>query len=531
MTRAEEKEYEVLSPFELKDKLIKMAESHHERMMLNAGRGNPNWVAVAPRQGYAQLMRFALKESERHQLREGFGGPGQRDGIAERFDQFVADNKESEGVAFLQEAFAYADGPLGLDKDLFVNEMVDAILGDHYPVPDRMLMCAEEVVRRYLNLEMCDNDPPPGKFDLFATEGGTAAMAYIFNSLMENKLLHKGDKIALGSPIFTPYLEIPLLNDYEFVELEVQQSENSGWQYPDSEIKKLADPAVKAFFIVHPSNPTSVAMHEDTLQAIAELIRTKRQDLILLTDDVYGTFVNNFKSLMAAAPYNTILVYSYSKYFGATGWRLGVIGMHEDNILDKRIAQFPEQDRTALHERYHTVALDPDNMKLIDRMVADSRTVALHHTAGLSTPQQVLMVLFSLAGLVDKQRGYPYKKAAQEIVRNRYEILYKEIGIPCPENPYCAHYYTTIDIPSLARERYGEEFANYLVTAHEPIDFVWRLAKEKSIVLLDGGGFDAPNMSIRVSLANLVTEDYAKIGKGISSLLAEYHEQWKARAT
>ena len=170
-------------------------------------------------------------------------------------------------------------------------------------------------------------------------------------------------------------------------------------------------------------------------------------------------------------------------------------------------------------------------MKLIDRMVADSRTVALHHTAGLSTPQQALMALFSLAGLVDKQHGYPYKKNAQEIVRNRYEILYKEIGIPCPENPYCAHYYTTVDIPALARQRYGEEFAAYLVTAYEPIDFVWRLAKEKSIVLLDGGGFDTPNMSVRVSLANLSNEDYAAIGQGISSLLADYYKQWHARGT
>ena len=57
MTRAEEREYEVLSPFELKDKLIKMADSHPERMMLNAGRGNPNWVAIAPRQALARLMR------------------------------------------------------------------------------------------------------------------------------------------------------------------------------------------------------------------------------------------------------------------------------------------------------------------------------------------------------------------------------------------------------------------------------------------------------------------------------------------
>lgn len=334
MTRKEEREYEVLSPFELKDKLIKMAESRHERMMLNAGRGNPNWVAVAPRQAFAQFMRFALGESGRHSIREGFGGACERDGIAERFDRFIADNNKWEGVGFLGDAFALARGELGLDADLFVHEMADAILGDHYPTPDRILTCAEKVIHKYLEQEMCNGAPPAGKFDLFATEGGTAAMAYIFNTLAENKLLHKRDKIALGSPIFTPYLEIPHLNDYEFVELEVKQSEDLSWQYPDSELEKLKDPSVKAFFLVHPSNPTSVAMHEDTLSKIGELVRVHRQDLILLTDDVYGTFVNGFRSLISVAPHNTILVYSYSKYFGATGWRLGVIGIHEDNILE-----------------------------------------------------------------------------------------------------------------------------------------------------------------------------------------------------
>ena len=37
----EEKGYEALSPFELKNKLISMAEGNRERIMLNAGRGNP----------------------------------------------------------------------------------------------------------------------------------------------------------------------------------------------------------------------------------------------------------------------------------------------------------------------------------------------------------------------------------------------------------------------------------------------------------------------------------------------------------
>ena len=35
-----------LSPFELKDKLIKLASSHSERLMLNAGRASANFLAT-----------------------------------------------------------------------------------------------------------------------------------------------------------------------------------------------------------------------------------------------------------------------------------------------------------------------------------------------------------------------------------------------------------------------------------------------------------------------------------------------------
>jgi len=526
MKVSEEKRYGHLSPFELKNKLIQMSQTHHERMMLNAGRGNPNWVAITPRHGFFQLGLFALNESQRKPHSPGLGGMPEKEGIAKRFEEFTKKNSNAPGVKFLHQAFLYARETLKINPDEFICEMVDAILGDHYPTPDRMLVCSERIVHKYLEEEMCAGKAPSGKFDLFPTEGGTAAMDYIFTSLMENKLLHKGDKIALGTPIFTPYIEIPHLNDYEFVELEVKQDENSDWQYPDREIEKLADPKVKAFFLVNPSNPTSVSMQKATLDKIGELVKTRRKDLILLTDDVYGTFVNGFRSLAAVAPLNTILVYSYSKYFGATGWRLGVIAIHEDNVFDKKIATFPKKDKDQLRKRYGTVILEPDKMKLIDRMVADSRSVALHHTAGLSTPQQVLMVLFSLYCLIDKKGEY--KKLAQDIVTKRFKTLYAALGIPHPENQYDAHYYTTIDIPTLARNRYSKEFGDYLVKTYEPIDFVVRLAEEKSIVLMDGGGFDAPNMSVRVSLANLPDKAYNDIGKGINDILEGYHKRWKS---
>lgn len=528
MDRADrEKKYEDLSPFELKDKLISMAQNPQIKMMLNAGRGNPNWVAVYPREAFFLLGFFALEESHLVMSRPGLSGAPDSKGMGERFMEFCRIHAEHKGADFLSNAYDLVIGKLGLNGNSFISEMVDAILGDHYPTPDRVLPNTQEIVRAYLNMTMCDNNPPKGTMDLFVTEGGTAAMTYIFNTLKENGLIHPGDRIGLGTPIFTPYLEIPQLNDYQLVEINIEQDEENNWQYPDSEIEKLSDPSIKAFFLVNPSNPSSVSIARKSLEKLADMVKTRRKDLIILTDDVYATFVNGFKSLIAIAPRNTILVYSYSKYFGATGWRLGVIGIYQDNVLDEMIAALPEAKKKKLHERYKTITTDPESLKLIDRLVADSRAVALNHTAGLSTPQQVMMVLFSLQELMDGD-SHLYKKETRDLVRKRYETLYKALGTKGPELPFYACYYTTIDIRKLARERYGAEFGKWMETAHEPIDFCWRLAEEKGIILMDGGGFDAPQMSVRVSLANLVNEDYEEIGKGISDLLDEYLKEWKA---
>jgi aspartate 4-decarboxylase len=56
---------------------------------------------------------------------------------------------------------------------------------------------------------------------------------------------------------------------------------------------------------------------------------------------------------------------------------------------------------------------------------------------------------------------------------------------------------------------------------------VFRLATETSLVVLNGGGFDGPEWSIRVSLANLNEKDYETIGKNIRSILESYAEKWK----
>ena len=135
-------------------------------------------------------------------------------------------------------------------------------------------------------------------------------------------------------------------------------------------------------------------------------MKGKRPDLIIITDDVYGTFVPGFRSAMAELPQNTIGVYSYSKHFGCTGWRLGVVAVHQNNIFDKMIAKLPAKERARLNHRYSPITLEPEKVKFIDRMVADSRMVALNHTAGLSLPSQIQMMLFSSFTLLDKADSY-----------------------------------------------------------------------------------------------------------------------------
>jgi aspartate 4-decarboxylase len=78
-------------------------------------------------------------------------------------------------------------------------------------------------------------------------EGGTAAITYIFNSLRANYLLGPGDTIALGVPIFTPYLEIPHMNDYQLVVVNINADKDQNWQYAKTELDKLRDPKVRWF--------------------------------------------------------------------------------------------------------------------------------------------------------------------------------------------------------------------------------------------------------------------------------------------
>ncbi|KPK33743.1 MAG: hypothetical protein AMS24_00195 [Chlamydiae bacterium SM23_39] len=525
--------YKKMSPFEIKNELIDIANKSCEIKIkkgekvrvLNAGRGNPNFLNTLVRKSFSYLILFASELANSFK-EEDLGNRPEKNKIYEKLNEFLEKKKDHIEVQFLKKAIDYSIEKFNFSPDDFVFTMVDAALGDFYPSPPRIFPLMEKILKRYLfQILGLNNDFREEMFDLFATEGAAAAMVYLFKSLKINKIFEKKDKVAIITPIFSPYLEMPTLSGFDLVEVLLQSKEELHWQVPIKELEKLKDPNIKAVYLVNPANPTSVVMSDDIMKTVVEFVKNERKDLIIFTDTVYATFVEKFHSLVKELPENVVCIYSFSKYFGVTGWRLGLIMLHKNNIIDKLIKKLPEKEKKELDKRYGMVAANPREVIFIERLELDSRDEALAHTGGLSGPQQSIMTLFALYELMDEKKEY--KKKIHEKLKKRINDFYNNLKIPIPEEKGNTYYYSLIDLRKIAKIKYSKDFADYLEKNIDPLEFLFKLAEEKLTILLPGKGFAGPKWSMRISLANLPDECYKEIGKNVSNLLDIFYQKYK----
>jgi aspartate 4-decarboxylase len=106
------RKFETLSPFEIKDELINLARKTSkttQSAFLNAGRGNPNWIATTPREGFFLLGQFALTESRRAMEHPaGLAGMPQAQGVAGRLEAWLGKHAEMPGASFLASMVPFA---------------------------------------------------------------------------------------------------------------------------------------------------------------------------------------------------------------------------------------------------------------------------------------------------------------------------------------------------------------------------------------------------------------------------------------
>ena len=75
-------------------------------------------------------------------------GHALQEGIGNRFDAEM--DPENDTDAFLIAAVDYCVNTLELDKDTLLKELADAVIGDYYPSPSRVLPNIETILNAYL---------------------------------------------------------------------------------------------------------------------------------------------------------------------------------------------------------------------------------------------------------------------------------------------------------------------------------------------------------------------------------------------
>ncbi|HEY7988490.1 MAG TPA: bifunctional aspartate transaminase/aspartate 4-decarboxylase [Lapillicoccus sp.] len=487
------------------------------RPVIDAGRGQPNWTVTEPRAAFFRLGLFATQEAERYSTTDVWGEMPPVAGIHDRFLANLAEDVRTDlGTAFLRGAVEFAVGELGFDPDEWVHELVRSVLGFGYPSPNRMQPHLEKVAERYVVRFTGSPLDDDHRFDVFATEGGAAAMTYIFTTLQVNGIVGPGDAVAVATPTYTPYLQIPVLERIGFDVVEIKAVAHQPYRFDEGALDVLRDPRIKVFFLINPGNPDSRAVRPERLDDLRRIIETDRPDLLVVNDTAYATFVENFHGVTAVIPRNVVLLHSFSKGYAATGNRLGFVAVHRDSVADTLLAGKSVEAKERMRARYQAASDDVDAMPFIQRLLADSRLVALHNIAGLATPDQVQMTLFELAYLMPE--GAHYVEGARALLQARLDALYVGLGVPSPGGKD-SHYYGMVDIMTVARARHGEELAERIRDSMAPEDVALRLAADSGVIVQTGPSFQGDPWDVRLSLASITEDQAAQIAAAFVTLV------------
>ena len=157
--------------------------------------------------------------------------------------------------------------------------------------------------------------------EVFVTVGGMEALML---TLMTG--IDPGDEVIITDPGYTNYAaQITLAGGVPvFVPTDLER----GYLPELAAMEAAITPRTRALLINSPSNPTGAMYSPDLIGAIADL--ACRRDLLLISDEVYealtyGDIPHVSPAALAGMRDRTVSIYSFSKTYAMTGWRVGYL--------------------------------------------------------------------------------------------------------------------------------------------------------------------------------------------------------------
>ena len=186
-----------------------------------------------------------------------------------------------------------------------------------YP-PARGFMDLRQAISLKLRTENgIDADP---ESDIFVRVG---AMQGIFNTILH--LINPGDEVLVMDPGYDYYSQIGLFGG---TAVPVPVTEANGFHVDPADIRKAITPKTKMLILNSPSNPTGAVIERATLVEIARI--AQKNGIFVLSDEPYERIVFDDRKHVSIASLPgmkelTISVYTLSKTYAMTGWRVGYV--------------------------------------------------------------------------------------------------------------------------------------------------------------------------------------------------------------
>lgn len=147
-------------------------------------------------------------------------------------------------------------------------------------------------------------------------------------------LVDSGDEVLLPSPNYASHIEQVLLAEGHPVFFPLKPE---SWQLDMKALQKAISPRTKVLILCHPHNPTGAVFAKEDLQLVAQWALEHR--FFILCDETYDFLTYDGRPYwsvlsMPELRRQVIGVFSFSKKYAMTGWRVGAMVAPAD-ILDQ----------------------------------------------------------------------------------------------------------------------------------------------------------------------------------------------------
>lgn len=274
--------------------------------------------------------------------------------------------KMFELAAKVPDAVSFAVGQPDFDTPRHIVEAGQRALDEGYTryAPSLgMLELREAIARKVWRDNKIKANP---QTEIIVTVG---AMQGLLLALMT--ALDPGDEVMVSDPGYTNYEH--LIRVATGVPVRVPAREENEFKLSPDDVEQAITERTRALIINSPANPTGTVMLRSDLEQMAEI--AQRHNLIVISDEAYEKLIYGGLEHVSIASFpgikeRTVSVYTLSKTYAMTGWRIGFV-VGADHLIDpmQRMQAGMVSCVASFVQKAAVMALDgPQNC--VDEMVA-----------------------------------------------------------------------------------------------------------------------------------------------------------------